>query len=107
MFQMKAKDKTWGWGGTVKLIEMKISNLPDKELKVIFIKIHTELEQRMDKHKWQRDGKYKKVPNGSDRAEEYNNWTENYTKGVQQQTRSNRRKECQTQIENVMQYINH
>ncbi len=51
---------------------MEISNLTDKELKVIFIKIHTELERRMDKHKGQRDGKYKKVPNGSDRAEEYN-----------------------------------
>ena len=58
--------------GTPKLIELEISNLLDKELKVIFIKIRTELEWRMDKDKGQRDGKCKKAPNGSDRAEEYN-----------------------------------
>ena len=33
-------------------------------------------------------GKYKKVPNGTHRAEEYNNWAEKFNGGVQQQTRS-------------------
>ena len=48
----------------------------------------------MDEHSEnfkQRDRKYKKVPNRSHRAEEYNKWTEKYTKGVQQQARWNRR----------------
>ena len=30
--------------------------------------------------------KFKKIPNRSHRPEEYNNWTEKYTRGVQQQT---------------------
>ena len=30
------------------------------------------------------DRKYKKIPNRNHRAEEYNNWTEKYTRGVQQ-----------------------
>lgn len=31
--------------------------------------------------------KYKKVPNGTHRDEEYNNWAEKFSGGVQQQTR--------------------
>lgn len=31
--------------------------------------------------------KYKKVPNGTHRDEEYNNWAEKFNGGVQQQTR--------------------
>ena len=34
-------------------------------------------------------GKYKKVPNGTHRAEEYNNWAEKFNGGVQQQTSLN------------------
>lgn len=32
----------------------------------------------------QRGGKYKKIPNRSHIAEEYNNWTQRYTTGLQQ-----------------------
>ena len=43
-FQTKEPDKTSG----KKLNEIEISNLPDKEFKVIVIKMLTELGRRMD-----------------------------------------------------------
>lgn len=46
MFQMKEQDKTTGES----LSEMQISNLPDKEFKVMVIKILTELGRAMDEH---------------------------------------------------------
>ena len=63
MFQNK-EDKTW----EKELSKKKISNLPDKELKVMVINewTHWELQQR--------DRKYKKTI----RAEEYNNLNEKY-----------------------------
>ena len=42
--------------------------------------------------------KYKKVPNGTHRAEEYNNWAEKFNGGVQQQTRSSETKNLNFQI---------
>ena len=36
--------------------------------------------------------KYKKVPNGTHRAEEYNNWAEKFNGGVQQQTRGGKKR---------------
>ena len=43
----------------------------------------TELGRRMDRHSenFSRAGKYKEVPSRSNGAEEYNNWTEKYTRG--------------------------
>ena len=46
MFQSKEQDKT----SEEELNEMEISNLPDKELKVMVIKILTELRRRIDEH---------------------------------------------------------
>lgn len=51
---------------------MEISNLPDKEFKVIVIKMPIDLGRRMDEDNFNRDRKYKKISNGSHRAEEYN-----------------------------------
>ena len=46
MFQMKEQDKASG--GEKSLIEMEISNLPDKDFKVMVIKILIKLRRRMD-----------------------------------------------------------
>ena len=56
------------------LNEMEISNLPDKEFKVMVIKMLMDLGREwMNIELQQRDRKYKKIPNRSHRAEEYNN----------------------------------
>ena len=53
---------------------MKISNLSDKEFKVMVIKMLMDLGREwMNIELQQRDRKYKKIPNRSHRAEEYNN----------------------------------
>lgn len=57
---------------------MEISNLPGKEFKVMFIKMLTELRRR-DKHS-KNFNKGKKIPNRN------YNFTEKYTRGVQQQS---------------------
>lgn len=70
------------------LNEMKISDLPDKEVKVTLIKMVTVLggkggrihEQSDD---FNRDRKYKKAPKRSHGAEQYNNELNNTTEGVQ------------------------
>ena len=46
MFQSKEHDKTSEKG----INKTEISNLPDEELKVIVIKVLTELRRRMDEH---------------------------------------------------------
>lgn len=51
---------------------MEISNLPDKEIKVIVIKMLTELRRKVEEHSenFNRARKYNKVQNRSHRAEE-------------------------------------
>ena len=44
MFQMKKQDKTWN----KELSEVEISNLPNKEFKVMIIKMLTKCRRRMD-----------------------------------------------------------
>jgi len=70
MFQTKKQDKI----SEKNINETDISNLCDKEFKVIVIKMLSEL-RRMDEYgnTQQRDSKYKKVLKSSYRAEEYNN----------------------------------
>ena len=46
MFQMKEQDKT----SEKELNKVKISNLPDKEFKVMITKMLTKLRSRVDKH---------------------------------------------------------
>ena len=46
MFQMKEQDKTTG----EEINEVQISNLLDKEFKVMIIKMHNKLERRMDEY---------------------------------------------------------
>ena len=46
MFQMKKQDKTWN----KELSEVEISNLPNKEFKVMIIKMLNKLRRRMDEH---------------------------------------------------------
>ena len=60
-----------------------MKNSPNKECKVIIIKMLIKLRQRMNEPQWElhKGGKYKKVQNKSQRAEQYNSWTEkNYGK---------------------------
>ena len=47
MFQMKEQDKTSGRDPN----EMEISNLPDKEFKITFIKMPTKLGRRRHVHR--------------------------------------------------------
>ena len=67
MFSTKAQDKT----SEKELNEVEISNLLEKDFKVMIINMLNELERRMDKHNenLNKIRKYKE-PN---RAEEYNN----------------------------------
>ena len=60
MFQSKEQDKTSG----KELNKTEISNLSDKEFKVMVIRLLTEPGRRMDELQ-QTDRKYKKVPNRS------------------------------------------
>lgn len=65
---------------------MVITNQPEKEFKVMFIKMLTEFGRTVGRTQWelqQRDRKCKKIPNQSHRAEQYNSWTENHTRGIQ------------------------
>lgn len=61
----------------------------------------TKLRRRMYDHgeNFNREWKYKKLTSRSYRVEQYNNWTENYTIGVQHQIKWNRRKNQWTQKE--------
>lgn len=67
---------------------MEISNLPNKKLKVMVMKMLTKFGRRMDEHNHlefqQTDRKYKKEPR---RANEYNDKHEKYTRKNQQQVR--------------------
>ena len=53
---------------------MEISNLPDKEVKILIIGMFTKLGRRMDDHSenFDKERKYKKIPNRIYRVEEYN-----------------------------------
>ena len=68
MFQTKEKEKT----SEKELNGTKIGNLPNKEFKVMIIKMLTDLGRKMDEHRenYNRVRKYKKEPI---RAEKYNN----------------------------------
>jgi len=71
VFQMKKQDKT----SEKDLSDTGISNLSDKEFKVMVIRILTELRRRVDEHSenFNKDKENKKVPNRSHRAQEYKN----------------------------------
>lgn len=56
---------------------MEMNNLPEKEFKVMVIKMLTKVRKRMDKH----SENFKKEPI---RVEKYNNINEKYTSGNQQ-----------------------
>ena len=71
---------------------METSNLPNKEIKLMVITMLNELRRRLDartEHQ-QGDGNYKKVPNRSDRAEEYNTRTKRTRAGFNGQSRWSR-----------------
>ena len=83
---MKAQDETSGNN----LNETEICNFPGEEFRVMFIKTLIGLGGKMeeDRENFNKEIEtYKKVPNRSLRAEEHNNRTERYVRGVQQQTR--------------------
>ena len=54
---------------------MEISNLPDKELKVMVIKMLTELGRRMEEHSENFNKELENIRKPI-RAEKYNNWKE-------------------------------
>lgn len=56
------------------LYNMEISNLPDKEVKILIIGMFTKLGRRMDDHSenFNKERKYKKIPNRIYRVEDYN-----------------------------------
>lgn len=67
-----------------------MSGLPDKELKMMVIKIPTKFRRTMHKQSENSNKEKKnilKAPSRSHGAEEYNHRTEKHNKGVQQQTR--------------------
>lgn len=68
--QTKVQDKT----SEKDLYETKISHLPDKEFKLMVLKMVTKL-RRTQRERRQRERKHKKVPERSHRVEECKNWT--------------------------------
>ena len=77
MFQMKEQDKT-----SEELSKVEICKLPDKEFKVMIIKMLNKPRRRMNEYseKFNKDLEIKE-PN---RAEEYNNWNKKYSRRNQQ-----------------------
>lgn len=76
---MKDKTKLWWGDGGEPLYKAEISDLPDKEFKVIVVKIL----QIMKKNEWTQ-WELKVVENiikNSIRTKEYNTWNEKYTTG--------------------------
>lgn len=78
MFQTKEPDKTLK---EKKINEMEISDVLEKELKLMLVKMLTKLIKRMEEH-------YENLNNelgekSPIRVEEYNNWNEKYTRGNQ------------------------
>lgn len=78
------------------LNDTEITNLPDKEFKVMVTKVFTELRRRIDEHSWEHSWVNKERENirkdqTEVRAEEYSNLTEKYTRRVQQRTGWSRR----------------
>lgn len=71
MFQKKEQDKS----PETNLNKMEISDLSDREFKIMVIKMLTGVRRAMKAHSenFNRERKYKKVPNRIHRAEEYNN----------------------------------
>ena len=66
MFQTEEQDET----SEKELKEMKIRNLPDKELKVMILNMFTELRRKMEEHSENLNKEIKKEPI---RALKYNN----------------------------------
>lgn len=66
MFQTEEQEET----SEKELKEMKIRNLPDKELKVIILNMFTELRRKMEEHTENLNKEVKKEPI---RALKYNN----------------------------------
>ena len=61
--------------------------MPNKESKVIIIKLLTKLERRMDEYGKSFNKEIEnKITNRSHRAKNYNKWTEKYPGGVQKHT---------------------
>lgn len=58
--------------------QKEMRKLPDKEFKLIVVKMLTKLRRRMSKHgeNIKKESNYQKVPNRSYRTEEHNNGTE-------------------------------
>lgn len=74
MFQMKEKDEP---SGKQNINEVEISSFYDKKLKLMVIKVLTDLGRTQWKCQ-QRDGKYQKRP----QSKESNDWAEKYTSWV-------------------------
>ena len=74
---------------------MEISSSPSKEFEETAIKMLTKLARTMDNHSKnkQRNKKVQESTKQKSRAEEHNNCTEKYTRGIQHHIRSSRRKE--------------
>ena len=67
-----------------KFLMKNLSNLPDKELKVMVIKMLTKIGKRIDELEKRENAK---IYQRNQRAEKYKNLSEKHTKGVQKQTR--------------------
>ena len=77
MFQMKEQDKT-----PEELGEVKIDNLPNKEVKVMIVNMIKELRIRRDEQpeKLEVLNKDLEYIKNNQTDKEYNKWNENYTK---------------------------
>ena len=67
-----------GWGG--ELDEVEISNLPDKELKVMLIKMLIKLRRRMNEHSENFKKGKENIKKEWIRGEKYSNWSEKYAR---------------------------
>ena len=75
----------------------QINNLLDKEFKALIIWMLTELGKRIDEHSENFNKELENTPKEPVRAEEYNNWNEKHTRGIN--SRLSDTEECISDLE--------
>ena len=87
MFQTQEQKKSL----ETKSNEKEISDLPNKEYKIMVIKM-LKVRRIMHEKRILTKRTFWKIPNRNHRVEKYNNWSENFNIGLKEQTKSTRKK---------------
>lgn len=94
MFQTQEQKKSL----ETKSNEKEISDLPNKEYKIMVIKM-LKVRRIMHEKRILTKRTFWKIPNRNHRVEKYNNWSENFNIGLKEQTKSTRKKKKNQQTQ--------